>query len=295
MKSWLLSKRVHFFTGKGGVGKSTVSILLAYIAARAGKKVLLVDLDPHSKLGFEPKRLAQNIDGIVITPISALKEYVTQQLRFKTLSNLIFDNKLMRFFLDATPGIEEIALMGKIFYLDEEKIQNKPRWDIILIDAPATGHGLYLFKSPKIFIKITQVGPLTQQSEKIYAMLSNPKKSAIHIITLPEELPVEESFELHQDIQKSDLPLGQLFINKMLPSFPGVTTIRSANISPALKKKITQTAAKFKRRHDIQLHYKNLIQTRLQRETISIPWVLDQELTPSTLKALAEDLYLRWI
>ena|SRR3989338_3469636 len=267
---------IHFFTGKGVVGKTTLCIQKAHVLANENKKVLLVDLDPHGslknafqikKLGFKPKKLAPNIDGCLLTPKEALKEYAIQQIKLETLYNLFLDNQMIHFFLEAAPGVSEVALMGKIFYLEQEK-----KWDDLIIDTPATGHGLYLFQAPKVFLDIAQTGPIAKRSKDLFEMLGKKERSQIHVVCIPEELPVEETIELVQKIATLKLPLGDVIMNKVLPH---LETLKSTELSPALKQlktspKIEMALLKYKKRIELQKKYIQKLETKLSLKTQKI-------------------------
>ena len=270
---------LHFFTGKGGVGKSTLATLSALTLAQRKKKVFLFYPYPPSSLssffnqtlGYIPKHLAPGLEGILITPRLALREYIVKQVKFSKIYDLIFENKAMQFFLDAAPGIDEIAVIGKIFYLEQQK-----KWDTIIVDTPASGHSLYLFKSPKVFLDITQVGPIAKRSQELYNMLLTPKRTAIHLVCLPEELPVQETLELYQEIKTMKLPLGNIFLNKMLPSFQNTATESSLDtLDPPLKEKITEILFKYQKRSLIQSSYQKILEKGLSQKTILVPWISD--------------------
>lgn len=293
-----LDQKLHFLTGKGGVGKSSLAVLLSFIAAKHKKKVLLVELDPQGSLSsffkgltldFIPRPLAPSIDGILITPRMALREYIVKQIKFSKIYDLIFENKAMHFFLDAAPGIDEIAVIGKIFYLDQQK-----KWDMIIVDTPASGHSLYLFKAPKVFLDITKVGPIAKRSEELYEMLLNPKRTAIHLVCLPEELPVQETLELSSEIKKLKLPLGKVFLNKMLSPLQdslvkfSLAKVSLASLDPSFKEKIENSISKYQKRVSIQSSYQKALEKGLSQKTISIPWILDQEINAKILEKMAE-------
>ncbi|MBI4041823.1 MAG: ArsA family ATPase [Deltaproteobacteria bacterium] len=293
---------IHFVTGKGGVGKSTLSCLLALHQARLNRTVLLVELDPDGpfarwfgtkKFSFTPQKLKKNIYGMVITPKLALKEYIISQIKFSTLYNLFFDNRFVQFFRDAAPGISEISIIGKLFYLEQETMTGKPKWDDIIVDAPATGHGLYLFKSPKVFLDIAQVGTISVKSKNMYEMICSSERSRIHLVTLAEELPVQETIEYHEEIKSLQLPKGLLFLNKYLPN--SEFSLTDFHQSQRLKNSslaaiIEQTLEKYEKRALLQRPQIATLEQKVSKDLVKVNWHLDQCLDLHSLEKISLDL-----
>lgn len=231
-------------TGKGGVGKSTVTALLALEAAAAGRRVLVCELNTQPQIaplfGVTPRRgerveVREGLSVINIEPHAAMEEYALMKLRFRTLYRLVFDNPIVQSMVRFVPGMDDLLMLGKAFNHEREGVNGQPRWEQIIIDAPATGHSLSFFRLPKIVHEIISTGNLHSETAEMWGLLIDPARTVVHLVTTPEALPVEETLELHQRLKDDlGLPLGHLFMNFVLPSF-SLEGAAALGLSPQLQ------------------------------------------------------------
>lgn len=220
-------KRLIVVSGKGGTGKTTVATAIAVAAARRGKRVLVAELNVREKVsrlfgrepsGYEPTEVREGIETVNLTPGECLREYGIMKLRFRRFYELVFENEVVRRLLKMLPGVNEILLLGKIMFMEEEVAEDgRPRWDLIVVDAPATGHSLALLRIPKVILDTIPAGPLRDDAERIQALLQDDARTCCHIVTLPEDMPVREAEELHARLQRLGIPVGPVFINAVWP------------------------------------------------------------------------------
>ncbi len=221
--------RFLLVTGKGGVGKSTVALALAREASRRGRRVLLMQLHTQDRLGqlfgrppvgTEIVQLAPNLSAVSVTAQEAMQEYGTMILRSKLLYKAVFENQTVARFLHVIPGLPELLMLGKAYHHERELgPNNRHRWDLIIVDAPATGHGLYLLRIPVVITSALRVGHMVDEAKNMLALLRNPERCRIELVTLPEEMPVSETMELATTLtDELELPLGRLFVNQLVTS-----------------------------------------------------------------------------
>jgi anion-transporting ArsA/GET3 family ATPase len=227
-----LDRRFTLVTGKGGVGKSTVTAILALLHAAAGRRTLVCELNALERvpalLGYAPVGpkvtvLERNLAAVNIEPAQALEEYAQMKLRSRTVTHLVFDNPLVRRFVEFVPGMNDLLMFGKAFNHERERDEDgRPVWDSIIVDAPATGHGVSFFRLPKVIQDAVPAGNMHDEASAMWDLLRDPRRTAIHLVALPEELPVQETIELHAKLRDElGLPLGCLVINMMPPTLLG--------------------------------------------------------------------------
>jgi anion-transporting ArsA/GET3 family ATPase len=206
----LLDRRLLIVTGKGGVGKSTVSGALALAASRAGKRVLVCEVNAQERvaplLGAPPaggttREALPGLSTVNVAPQDAMREYGLMVLRFRTIYEAVFENRLVRYFLRVIPSLAELVMLGKILNEARADERGRPRWDLVVVDAPATGHAVQLLRVPSALVDTVPAGPLRHDAEWMQAMLVDAARTALVIVTLPEEMPVNEAIELDAQVR----------------------------------------------------------------------------------------------
>lgn len=230
----LLRRRIIVLSGKGGVGKSILTAALAWIAFKAGKRVLIVELDtivtvPHffgiSRLeNYKETRLHDNIYSLHVDGKSALEEYLGLVLKSRKLTERIFRSPIYQYFVEVAPGLKELMTIGKIWNLEQEKGPggNSPKYDLLIIDTPATGHTSSYFRMPQTAATTMRRGFVKKEAQKVVDLLQDPEKVAFNVVTTLEEMPVNEALDLYHILaDQLHLPIGCIFANKTYPRFPG--------------------------------------------------------------------------
>jgi anion-transporting ArsA/GET3 family ATPase len=223
----LLERRLLFFTGKGGVGKSTAAAATALLASSIGKRVLLVEVDAKGDIpaqfeqpavGFRPQEVHPGVLAMAMDTEESLKEYLRLNLRVPVLGRVGPVARALDFVATAAPGVKEILTIGKICWEVREAIEGRADFDMVIVDAAATGHIVAQLGAPDSIRELVDVGPVRAQTEWLSAILSDPAVTAVNVVTTPEEMPVAETIELVDRIRtRLSVPLGSVIVNRVLP------------------------------------------------------------------------------
>ena len=194
---------IDFVMGKGGVGRTTAARLLAHHYAERGESTIIVECNGCADLsslygkqsqGYTPIQLNNQIATISVSPLAAIEDYVVQQLKLQKLYKLIFDNRLVAPLIEAAPGLHDAVQLGKVYDL-----QISGQWDRVVVDCPATGHGISLISAAKTMMDLSRRGPLYNQNQLVEDVVR--AHGRVLLVTLPEELPTKETLQLWQTMR----------------------------------------------------------------------------------------------
>ncbi|MGH2752998.1 MAG: ArsA family ATPase [Actinomycetota bacterium] len=220
-----LHPRIIIVSGKGGVGKTTVSASLALVAARSGRRVCIAEVDRRGTLpklfgggevGYEPRELAPGVWGMNIVPDEALAEYLNVQYHMKRVARIFSSTHFVDFITATAPGLKDILVLGKIWYLEQGR--HGPHFDTIIVDAPAAGHMLTFLSAPMGLSDAVRVGPVQRQAEWLVQMLQDEHRTRVHLVTIAEEMPISETIETSQALEaRIKINTGCVFANAIYP------------------------------------------------------------------------------
>ncbi|MCB9591282.1 MAG: hypothetical protein H6719_01010 [Sandaracinaceae bacterium] len=215
------ASRLSFFTGKGGVGKSTVVAALAVEAQRRGMRPLVVELGhrasmqavfdvPH--IGHAPVEVVEGVHATNVELDRALDDYVRRNVPVRALGDRIARSESLHRFFAAAPAVGEVLTLLRLEQLLEHE------WSPILVDLDATGHALMFLGLPSVFDGLVPDGPVRRLLDGFSSLLRDGERSQLHLVTLPSPLPVQETLELHATLEaEHPIRLGTLFVNRVHP------------------------------------------------------------------------------
>jgi anion-transporting ArsA/GET3 family ATPase len=303
----LLDKRLLFITGKGGVGKSTVAAALGMAAARRGRRTIVAEVSYQDRIArafhgedshFTEVELADGLWTISIDPRHALEEYLRIQIRVKPMADLLSGSRMFQYFAVATPGLSELVTMGKVWELAQAERRTKggERYDLVIVDAPATGHGVGMLSSPRTFATIARVGPIANQGRAIHDMVTDARRTGVVCVALPEEMPVNETLML-RDLLRGELglTLDRVVVNGLYPERfePRDASALAEALDTAgtpLQRLALRAALSEHARAKGQREQVARLEEATGREPAKLPFMFEPELGPPEFEALSREL-----
>jgi anion-transporting ArsA/GET3 family ATPase len=234
--SWpsrLSKARLHFVTGKGGTGKSTVAAALALALASGGRKVLLVEVEgrqgiaqlfdvpplPYKELKIATAEHGGQVNALAIDIEAAFLEYLDMFYNLGIAGRAMRRIGAIEFATTIAPGLRDVLLTGKIkesvIRVDKSKL---PVYDAIVVDAPPTGRIARFLDVTRAVADLAKGGPVYSQSEGVVRLLHSDQ-TAIHLVTLLEALPMQETMEAIDELQELNLPIGSVIVNRNIAAY----------------------------------------------------------------------------
>ncbi|HSZ05005.1 MAG TPA: ArsA-related P-loop ATPase [Solirubrobacteraceae bacterium] len=225
----VLDRKLLVVTGKGGVGKTTIAAAIGLLAARRGRRTIVVEVGEESRLpglfGIAPTpggvecKLTECLSSVSIDPDRALLEWL-QALGGRVSGRVLASSGTFQYFAAAAPGARELVTMVKIWRLTGggEQRRSSAGYDLVVLDAPATGHALGLLGSPQTFGAIARVGPIAAQTRQLRELLESPSRTAYLAVALGTEMAVTETLELQDGLRRQlGRDLAAVVVNALLP------------------------------------------------------------------------------
>ena len=306
MEDPLLDRTLLYVTGKGGVGKTTVAAALGLAAAARGRRTIVCEVAEQDRVsrafareGVQREQeveLADNLWAISIDPSAALREWLGRQLGGPAL-RLITGSSAFQHFVAAAPGAKELITIAKVWELAQlERWDAANRtYDVVIVDAPASGHGLAMLTAPSTFGEIARVGPIRRQAFKIRDMLADRRRTGYVAVALPEEMPVNETLELGDRLHAIGLGLDAIVVNGVYPARfsgkeAGALRVAAANgLAPEALAAVTAALTEYERARTQRTHVRRL-KREVDTPVHTLPFLFDAEVGLDEYATLAAKL-----
>jgi anion-transporting ArsA/GET3 family ATPase len=300
----LLDKRLIVVTGKGGVGRTTIAAALGLAAARAGKRTMIAEVAQQERLsrvfrreglGYSEAQLAPNLYGMSIDPQRALDEYLGQQVG-GTLAGLLFHNRIFEYFTAAAPGVRELTTVGKVWELAQQQRRSAADpYDLVIMDAPASGHGLAMLRAPRTFGEIARVGPIRRRAEMIHEFLRDSSRTGVVSVALPQEMPVNETLEFRVKLEEEmGMRTDVVVVNALLPDrfsseeAERIEAVNGGHGAPEVAAALRAALSEYRRARSQRVQLR-----RVKREVpdaVTLPFLFEPELGLPDFERLSGEL-----
>ncbi len=229
----LANRRLIVVTGKGGVGKSAMTAALGRVLSGLGRRTLVLEVDPRENLhqlldvapsGGEISSVDEHLWLQNLKPIRVVDWVVRRQVKVEMVAQRVLKSPVYHRFVEGAPGLREMAILGHALRLVRGDAKGAPEIDTVILDAPATGHGIYLLTAARLYAEAIGDGPFSKLAGEIADFASDPDATSVVLVTSAEEMPVQEALEMREDLEKKfDRGPDLLVVNSVYPPLPEVS------------------------------------------------------------------------
>jgi anion-transporting ArsA/GET3 family ATPase len=299
--SALLDRSLIFVTGKGGVGRTTVCAALAMVASERGRRTVVCEVGAHERLpslfgrpgghGHEVE-LAPRLFATTVTPQLALRDYLASQIP-GPLVRVLADSRTFQYFYAAAPGARELVTMGAIWDLVCGRVRDRgpEGYDLVVVDAPATGHALGMLRTPRTFVDIARVGPLSSHANRIWDLFTDPGRSGYAAVAAPADMSVNETLDLQERLHRQmGRPLELVIANGVYPrrfSADELERLSALNGSPPVARAVAAAAASQAARVRTQQSQLRRLRRDAEGDVATLPYVFAPEVGLAEVQDLA--------
>lgn len=313
----LLDPRVLIVTGKGGVGKSTVSGALAVAATRSGRRTCLVEVESRQTFSrlfstqawdFSEREFRPNLWGLSVDPEASLREYLDMFYGARRLSRFVASSSAVEFATAAAPGIKDVLLIGKVKEMERRRDPDgRFHYDCIVVDAPPTGRITNFLRAPDATTELVNVGPIRQQAQSVIDMLLDPHRTHLQLVTVLEEMPVQETLDSARALGELGVAVGPVIVNrvqaerfdaaarKALEAMSAdelcrLLTSVDVDLDEEAADALVDLGAAVVRRAELQQRLREGLARRLPLPTLELPYVAGAHFAVDEVSRLAETI-----
>jgi anion-transporting ArsA/GET3 family ATPase len=304
----LLDRRLVLVTGKGGVGRTTVAAALGLMAARRGKRAVVCEVAEQERLaalfgiagvGHGERELAPGLHAVSVHPERAKEEWLRYQLKSGMLAGLLGGSRLFQYLTAAAPGLSELVTIGKVWDLAQlERRTGGSVYDLAIVDAPPTGHGLAMLRAPGTYANVARVGPISRQARIIDDFLRDRASTAVVVVALPEEMPVNETIEFERRLaDELAMVVEHVVVNGIYPQrFSGEEAGRLRSLdgrgSPAASAALRAALAEHERARGQRSQLRRL-RRHVEAPVATLPYLFEPQVARAEVERLASELERR--
>jgi anion-transporting ArsA/GET3 family ATPase len=310
----LLDPRLLIVTGKGGVGKSTAAAALALAGASTGRRTCLVEVEGRQTFSrlfstqawdFSEREFRPGLWGLSIDPEASMREYLDMFYGAKRLSRLVSNSSAVEFATTAAPGIKDVLLVGKVKEMERRRDPDgRFHYDLIVLDAPPTGRIVNFLRAPDATTELVNVGPIRDQARGLVEMLLDPARTNLLLVTLLEEMPIQETLESAAALEELGVALGPVIVNRVLQerfdepmrkaaegftpkSLHSVLSKADVELDAEAAAALLAVSATHLHRMELQERMRGELARRLTLPTLELPYLFGETFGPDEVSHLA--------